>query len=232
MQYIAVKIDVVRSRGVANRQKLQDNIFAAVATVNERYVDKLASQFAVTHGDEVQGMLTATHVDACLPICEHFVDGLQPQSVRIGMGLGSLATKVQPIAIGMDGDAWHRAQSAIERARRTRAAFSFEGPDESMDEDVNAEDINAKDINAIVNFLLSHRLGWTDNQREAVLLLNALGSQQAVASRLQISKAAVSQRLSGCLWDKYEALRETAQRQLVRYARQVMHLLHANGTDA
>lgn len=207
MQYIAIKIDVVRSRSVANRQQLQDRIFAVVSDANDLFADKLASQLTVTHGDEVQGLLPALHVDACVPLCEHFIDGLQPQRVRIGAGVGRLATKLKPTAIGMDGEAWYRAQAAIERARRTRSVFVLEGPDASME----------NDINAILDFLLSHRLGWTDNQREAVQLLHALGSQQAVASHLEISKAAVSKRLSGCMWDKYQALWKSAQRQLKRY---------------
>lgn len=207
LHYIALKIDVVRSRSVANRQQLQDRIFAVVADANDRFADQLVSQLTVTHGDEVQGLIAARHIRACLPLCEHFIDGLQPQRVRIGAGVGRLATKLQPTAIGMDGEAWYRAQAAIERARRTRAVFLLEGPEEAMEED----------INAVLNFLLSHRLNWTANQREAVHLLRALGSQQAVASHLRISKAAVSKRLAGCMWDKYKALWETAQRQLQRY---------------
>src|SRR5690606_13751187 len=123
----------------------------------------------VTHGDEVQGLLNARDIEACLPLCELFIDGLQPQRVRIGAGVGRLATKLQPTAVGMDGEAWYRAQSAIERARRTRAVFVLEGPNQVLEED----------INAVVNFLLSHRSNWTDSQREAVRLLQSLGSRQA-----------------------------------------------------
>lgn len=207
MQFIAIKIDVVRSRRVANRQQLQDTIFQAVSTANERYVSNLASQFAVTHGDEIQGMIAANQADVCLILCEHFIDQLHPQKIRIGVGLGPLATKLQPTAIGMDGQAWHRAQSAIQRARGTRATFVLHGSDASTDQD----------LNAIIDYLLSHRLEWTANQRQAVQLVQELGSQQTVASQLGISTAAVSKRLTGCMWDKYRALHETAQRMLQRY---------------
>lgn len=182
-------------------------MFAAVEAANERFADKLASRWTITHGDEVQGMLATADADACLPLCEHFIDALQPQRVRIGAGLGKLATKLQPTAIGMDGEAWHRAQAAIEQARRTRATFVLKGPDETVE----------KDINAMFDYLLSHRISWTDLQREAVLLLQTLSSQQAVASQLKISEAAVSKRLSGCMWSKYQALHGTAQRQFGRY---------------
>src|SRR5690625_5177224 len=182
-------------------------MFAAVEAANERFADKLASRWTITHGDEVQGMLATADADACLPLCEHFIDALQPQSVRIGAGLGKLATKLQPTAIGMDGEAWHRAQAAIEQARRTRATFFLKGPDETVE----------KDINAMFDYLLSHRLSWTDLQREAVLLLQTLSSQQAVARQITRGEAAVSTRLSGCMWSKYRALHGAAQRQLGRY---------------
>lgn len=207
MYYVAFKFDVVRSRSVRNRQQLQDRIFALVSEANVQFEGELASLLTVTHGDEVQGLLAAEHIQACLPLCEHFIDGLQPQRVRIGAGVGPLATKLQPTAVGMDGEAWYRAQSAIERARRTRAAFVLEGPNRALEDD----------INAVLNFLWSHRSNWTANQREAVRLLHALGSQQAVASYLGISKAAVSKRLAGCMWDKYHALRQTAQKMLQHY---------------
>lgn len=217
MHYIALKIDVVRSRQVADRQRLQDVIFTAVSAANKRWTDRVAAQFTVTHGDEVQGMLTVADATACLPMCEHFVDVLQPQNVRIGVGIGPLATKVQSLAIGMDGEAWHRAQKAIDEARKKRAVFVLDGPSPTLRFDSLPPSV--ADLNAMIDFLLSHRLQWTDNQREAVHLLHRLGSRQAVAARLKISTAAVSQRLSACMWDKYVALREASQRQLISYIR-------------
>lgn len=214
MIYIAVKIDVVRSRRVTDRQQLQDAIFGAVEQANTDYADKLASRFAVTHGDEVQGLLPAVNSTACLTVCEQFIDRLQPESVRIGLGVGSLATKVQPSAIGMDGEAWHRAQRAIEHARRRRSTFVLDGPDSRHPV---ADQESVADLNAVIDYLLSHRMHWTDNQREAVNLLHSLGSRQAVSEHLGISAAAISQRLSGCMWDKYERLRQTANRQMATY---------------
>lgn len=228
MNYIAIKIDVVRSRRVSDRQQLQDAIFSAVERANDDYADKLASRFAVTHGDEVQGLLPVASSTACLTLCEQFIDALQPESIRIGLGVGRLATKVQPSAIGMDGAAWHRAQHAIEHARRRRSTFFLEGPDiplatvdrrsvEGATAGRSVDDRVVNDLNAIIDYLFSHRLQWTDNQRQAVNLLHTLGSRQAVSEHLRISAAAVSQRLSGCMWDKYERLRQTARRQLGTY---------------
>lgn len=202
--YIAIKGDIVRSRAAKDRQGLQERLFQSVEDANRRFAQHLTAHFAVTHGDEIQGLLSASSAASALAICEHFVDALAPQRVRFGLGIGTLATALRPVAIGMDGEAWHRSDAALQRARARRHAFVLVGgPPEGVDS-----------LNAIVDFLLSHRMGWTQPQRESVQMLLQLGSRAAVADQLRISRAAVSKRLSGCLWDQYEALRTVAEHQL------------------
>lgn len=123
-------------------------------------------------------------------------------------GLGPLATRVQRVAIGMDGLAWHRAATAMGQARRTRSVFILSGPDASRDQD----------ITSMIDFLFSLRMRWTESQREAIRLLQNSGIQRDVAEHLGIRPASVSNRLSGAMWRQDQALRVTAQRQLNQYA--------------
>lgn len=204
MPYLAIKIDIVRSRKVADRQKLQEQLFHAADQANDLFTPAIAAQFTVTHGDEVQGLLCGNQTHKALAICEHFVDALAPQRVRFGVGLGDLATQLQPHAIGMDGEAWYLASDAIGEAHRQRKVFVMKGP------------YPTAHINAMVDYLLTHRSLWSENQREAVQYLGRLGSQQLVAMALGISQAAVSKRLAGCLWDQYSALRDAVIDQLRR----------------
>lgn len=206
MPYVAVKIDVIRSRQVQDRQRLQELLFQAVDEANRRFGQAIAARFTVTHGDEVQGLLPVAQAANILPLCEHFIDAVAPQRVRFGIGAGDLATQLQPIAIGMDGEAWYRANEAIDRARRQRKSFVMEAG------------AGADEVNAIVDYFLTHRALWSENQREAVRLLEELGTQQKVAAHLGISRAAVSKRLTGCLWDQYAALREVAIQYLTETA--------------
>ncbi|NLN27499.1 MAG: hypothetical protein GX161_04710 [Firmicutes bacterium] len=202
MPYVAVKIDVVRSRKVRNRQELQDLLFRAVDAANDRFRKAIAARFTVTHGDEIQGLLHPSASDHLVPLCEHFVDAVAPQRIRFGVGVGGLATELQPLAIGMDGEAWYRANEAVERARRQRKAFVLEAGPQRHE--------LTRQVTAVVDFLLTHRALWSENQREAVQLLEKLGTQQRVAEQLGISTAAVSKRLAACLWDQYAALRDVA----------------------
>lgn len=200
MYYLALKMDIVASRRVPHRQHLQERLFQATTAVNGKYRAELASLLTVTHGDEVQGMLPASQARMSLPICEELIDLLRPYDVRFGLGFGTLATEVQEHAIGMDGETWHRAQAALERAKKERKTFVIRG----LPGDADTQ------ITAIVDLLLSLRLRWSEQQREAARWLLELGTQKAAAERLNISPAAVSKRLSGCLWTQYEALRSVA----------------------
>lgn len=204
MPYVAVKIDVVRSRKVRDRQRLQEILFHAVDYANDAFRQTIAARFAVTHGDEVQGLLHANAAAQLLPLCEHFVDTVAPQRIRFGVGVGELATRLQSMAIGMDGEVWYRANEAIDQARRQRKSFVMEGA------------AGTDEVNAMVDYLLTHRALWSENQREAVQLLEKLGTQQMVAAQLGISTAAVSKRLTACLWDQYATLREVTIRRIAQ----------------
>lgn len=70
MPYLAVKLDVVRSRRVRRRSALQDALFSLCDRVNRLYANVITSAFTVTHGDEIQGMLPAREVAVCLAACE------------------------------------------------------------------------------------------------------------------------------------------------------------------
>lgn len=198
MPYLAMKIDLIGSRKAADRQKLQERLFRSVEEANAKFTPAIAAKFTVTHGDEVQGLLYSNEAHIAIALCEHFVDTLAPQKVRFGLGLGELATELQPYAIGMDGEAWYKAHDAIETAHRKRKHFVLKAA------------APTPKIDAMADYMLTHRSYWTANQRQAVRLLEKFGTQQQVASELQISRAAVSKRLAGCLWDQYAALRSVA----------------------
>ena len=76
-------------------------------------------------------------------------------------------------------------------------------------------------INALAN-LLFHREAGECEQREAVVLVSKLASQQKVANYLGISPAAVNQRLRGANYSLYlegkEALGQLLERELSAFA--------------
>ena len=63
-QYLAVIADMVKSRELssAKRAVVQKHFQELVATLNREYRNSLASKFAITLGDEFQGLLTTSTV--------------------------------------------------------------------------------------------------------------------------------------------------------------------------
>lgn len=55
-------------------------------------------------------------------------------------------------------------------------------------------------LNALANMLLVLRSNWTREQKEAIILKSKFATQQEVGSFLEISPAAVSQRLHGATY--------------------------------
>src|SRR5713226_7817128 len=113
---VALIADVVRSRKIQadDRAVLQETLHSATTVLNRRYRQTLLSRFAVTTGDEFQALFsTATP----LPDVIWELEQRLPVRVRLGIGLGTLTTKLQRDAIGMDGPAWHNARDAIVDAK-------------------------------------------------------------------------------------------------------------------
>lgn len=193
MQFLAVKLDIIRSRRISNRALVQETLLRAVDAANERFLGSLQSTFVVTHGDEVQGLLGVDEPEKLVDVIEHFVDSLEPIELRFGVGFGTLNTSLRPVAIGMDGEAWYRAQAAIEVAAREHKFAQFSGFGETADEA----------ISAVTNMLLFLRWRWSREQRAVVSLLQTNATQAQIAAHQGVSEAAISKRLAAAGWRFY-----------------------------
>lgn len=192
--YLAMKLDLVGSRKLPNRSQAQEKLVTGVNEVNRKFASSLAAEFIVTHGDEIQGLLFPDAHKATWDIVEFFIDFLLPIETRFGIGYGSLSTKLQKQAIGMDGPAWYRAQQAITNAKRERATIELAGFGEPWD----------RTATALGNLLCCLRMRWTEQQRRVVKLLEEHGTQRIVAELLGISNAAVSKHLATAEWRHYQ----------------------------
>lgn len=196
MNYVAVKLDIVQSRRARNRSQLQERLFAVVEEINSRHAAVIRANFVITHGDEVQGLL---HHDwgELVPILERVYDWLNPHQLRVGVGMGTLHTRLQPAAIGMDGPVWHRANEAIDEAARTRRFVRFNGFGPLKDDTYSS----------MMNLLLWQRQRWTQAQRHVIEHIQRGATQAQVAEKMNISAAAVSKHLRRAGWRYYDDAR-------------------------
>lgn len=187
-RYVAVVADVMASRALAPRvrTRLQTELRAMVQELNARHRSALAARFALTLGDELQGLLLSAG-----PVWE-IADALRARSLEvdwvIACGRGAITTALggaRPRAPEVDGPSFHQARAALEVAKRQRVLFGFAG-------------FGAADsaLNAFAAYYSALYWSWTPRQRRAAILMRAAAAGahtlERVAERLRVDRSAVS----------------------------------------
>jgi hypothetical protein len=192
LKSIALIGDVIRSRGLAGRQRhqVQLGLEELTAAINQRYRRAIAARFLVTLGDEFQGVLK--QADIIPDLIWTIEASLGKAEVRIGIGFGTLNPPFKPVALGMDGSAFHAARQAIELARKRRLQGGlFVGFGETDDLVLNGFARLARHV----------RQELTKGQMGVLTLLRQGRAQAEVAKELRLSPQAVSKRARGAGWD-------------------------------
>ncbi len=189
--YLAIIGDVVRSRQVADRASLQARLAEALARLNDDAQANLAARFVLTVGDEFQGLLASP--GRLVPMLSALRTATHPNELRFGLGIGELATSLQPDALGMDGPCFHRARAAIERAEARGTTVEVEA----------GAPVPVFGVYAILYAAL--RAGWTERQRQVLDMAMGGMSGKDIAARLEVTPSAVSQHLSAANHDSVSA---------------------------
>src|SRR2546428_5467621 len=109
----------------ARRARLQAELRAALPELNRRYRRALAARFAVTLGDELQGLLTRP-----APVWDvaHFIRARFPDIAWVvACGRGPISTPLAATAPEVDGPCFHEARAALDRAKPERLLFPLRG---------------------------------------------------------------------------------------------------------
>jgi len=180
----AVIGDINGSRNLSRRARVQEKFEGAIVRLNREYAKAIASNFVLTIGDEFQGLLRSPSESvSCI---RRFRELMEPVSFSFGVGVGGLSTPLKPErALGMDGEAFHRARAALTSAKHggQLLAFDFPGPAMPL-------------VNALVGLMEKQWSRLTPRQREIAALLRKHKRQRTVARRLGISQPAVSKSAS------------------------------------
>ena len=189
--YLALIADVIDSKMVQERFNLQKQLEKTLRKMNEL---SGASCFSLTLGDEFQALLK---VDApVFQIIDTLRSELSPTQLRFGIGLGEIATAIDPLqSIGADGPAYWNARAAINLVHQKNdygnTQIYFSSGNDSKDLLVNALIASGEAI----------RSGWRGSQEEILLDLlkrfvySENFSQQDLAQSLDINPSALSKRL-------------------------------------
>jgi SatD family (SatD) len=202
LRYIGLKTDMIRSRTLGERNKVQELFLTVADRMNAEFHLCFESGFIVTHGDEAQALIKIESVDSVYQMIEALVEMMEPIELRFGLGCGTLNTKVQEMAIGMDGEVWQNAKQAIDIARRSHQIVCLRGFHPEVEQA----------LEALANLLLFLHKHWTSEQLEVIRIIRTGQAQAAIAKMLKVSEAAISKRLSAAGWRQYEDGRDAFQK--------------------
>jgi hypothetical protein len=154
--YYALIGDAVASRALPGpaRARLQADLRATLAEINRRWRPALAARFAVTLGDEFQGLLARP--DTVWDIVHHARARIPGTDWVIACGRGPLATPLPARATApeLDGPCFHEARTALVRAKDERAVLAFGGFAEPR-------------LTALASYYSALYWSWTRRQRRA-----------------------------------------------------------------
>ena len=182
MAYAAINGDLVRSRewGALAPRRLEE----ALREANNRYQDALAAPFTLSKGDAFQGLLkTPSPFPEALFWLEARLktEGL---SARYGVGLGpveGLYKGQTPSPARLTGEAFFRAEAALEEARKRRVLAAVRSADFRWDQAANA-------AFSLLDYVASR---WPPEVWRRVLTYLDTGDLKAVARAEGISYQAV-----------------------------------------
>jgi uncharacterized protein YerC len=185
--YFIVTCDLIQSKKVLDRSKVQQEIKSALNHVNTHYSDKLLCLFVIVWGDSFQGALKS--LKGFYDIVETFEE-LISVNFRTGIGVGEIATEFSSNVLEMDGSAFHRSKSALEIAEKDNHRIWVQSRNNQFDTMVNT----------VLILLYALKSRWTDHQKEIIHLRKQGMTYKEIGERKGISKQAVNKTLKAAHW--------------------------------
>ncbi len=205
MECSCLTSDLVESRSLPHRSRVQERLERALAEVNRACSEELVVPLSVTLGDEWQGLFRSSSaaLDADFRVRWH----LHPLAIASGVGVGTLDTPVRDRTSRMDGPCFHRSREALEKARARKGSATVHRS--------SARGVLDETVDALC--LLLHALSerWTDRQFEVLRAYTAHGTEAEAAQALQITQPTLHQSLDRSRGKTYLEAREA----LLRIAR-------------
>ncbi|WP_164730843.1 SatD family protein [Anoxybacter fermentans] len=191
MKYCVITLDLVNSRQLPDREKVQKKFKEVLKLINQKYAGVIKVPFDFTLGDEVQGVLAS--LKDSYPLIRDFQRIFQTYPFYAGVGYGEILTRLSGRSGEMDGPAFHLARASIERLKegyiRSHGRFvplvryTFQSPELTSI------------VNNYIQMVELLKFKLTDKQREVYWLLFETGTYREIAERLKQSKSAITQKI-------------------------------------
>jgi len=180
-KFAVIIADIKGSKKMAEMERYEWQLFlkSAIVQVNENWGKAIEAQFMITKGDEFQGLVH--DVPNAHSIMIEFERLLSPLELRFGIGLGRIQKMGANIPIEMDGPAFHRANRALNSAKKNKNGVQFYSSDPQLD----------KYINTLYSLIYAIKSHWSDIIRSRYWKYKELGTYDKVADLDGVSPQAV-----------------------------------------
>lgn len=200
--YCVIIGDINKSRSLADRERVQRKFQQAIDTINKEFKTVIAAKLVLALGDEFQGLLK-TPAES-YKIVRRFQDLMEPVSLSFGIGVGTLSTSLKSTPLGMDGECFHRARAAVQKAKRAKRRLVYDFNDAAV-----------VLVNALIGLMDKQWKRLTSRQQEIMRLIKEYSRQEVVANKLHITQQAVSKAYTSTVIKEFheadDSLREFLQ---------------------
>ena len=179
--YTVVIADISGSKQLNGMDRYQTQLFikSAIVQINEEFRSFLDAPTTLTKGDEFQALIdTPGHSYKIVQMLQKMV---YPISVRYGIGVGNIYRMGGVLPIEMDGPAFHRANRALQLAKKFKSSIWFISDNEYFD----------PLLNTIFQLISAIKSRWNDRHYQLYWDYQELGTYQKVAQTKNVTPQAI-----------------------------------------
>ncbi|MCD6422562.1 MAG: hypothetical protein J7L42_00380 [Elusimicrobia bacterium] len=182
--FVALTGDVVASRKISYRSRFQQKLLKVIEKINKEFKKVLVVKFAITVGDEFQGLLNS--LETSYEIVKEFHQNLFPVKLTFGVGAGRISTAIRKRTSEMDGECFVFSRKALEQAKKLKQSVVYITG--KKDRDIA--------VNTIISLIDTIKSNWKEIHYRRVFRYQCLGTLEEVAKKEKVSKQVISKMFS------------------------------------
>jgi len=200
-KYAVITGDLVKSREILERYKVQIKLQKVLNAVNKEFKDDILVNFSITLGDEFQGLLDKP--EKSFDIIKEIQKEMYPVKISFGIGYGTISTKIAKKTTEMDGECFRKSREALLTAKKLKQEIIYN----------TGTDIDLS-VNTILRLMYSIKSDWKKIHYHRIWLYEKLGTLEKVAKVEKITKQMVSKMFIDIKYEDIRNAEETVKKLL------------------
>ncbi|MDI6641020.1 MAG: SatD family protein [Elusimicrobiota bacterium] len=200
--YTAITGDLIKSREIPNRNRIQLKLQNILDRVNKQFKDIIIVKFSITVGDEFQGLLNS--VEKSYDIIKEIQNSLYPVKISFGVGVGSISTKIMKKSTEMDGECFRWSREALEKAKKDEQSIVY----------ITGNSEKDLAMNTIIMLMDAIKNDWKTIHYKRTSLYEKFGTFDKVAVKEGITKQMISKMFADIKYKKIKKTEETVRKLL------------------